>query len=84
MPLSKARMRERKRHNQGDYRIKVGKCSACHRISPINRHHPDYSKPLETIPLCVSCHKKVHLTLKGKQRKGSNPYINPLLRLGVA
>ena len=23
-------------------------------------HHPDYSKPLEVISLCVSCHKTVH------------------------
>lgn len=24
------------------------------------RHHPDYRRPLETLPLCLSCHSHVH------------------------
>lgn len=81
MPLSKARDRERM---QNDYCVRVGQCSACHRIAPIHRHHTDYSKPLETVQVCASCHKKIHLCMSGKQRTTSNPYINPLVRLAKA
>ncbi|MCK5611574.1 hypothetical protein KAR91_57415 [Candidatus Pacearchaeota archaeon] len=24
-------------------------------------HHPDYSKPLEVIPMCIKCHREIHL-----------------------
>lgn len=77
MPLSKKRQAEWMRE-QEFYRVKVGECCACHRIAPINKHHPDYSKPDETLQLCASCHKKVHMILNGTQRKHSNPYKNPL------
>jgi len=47
--------------------IKLGKverpgvCSLCGKASDrIHGHHPDYSKPLEVIWLCESCHKVVH------------------------
>lgn len=80
MPLSKKRDKDR---IQADYRVKVGECSACHRIAPIHRHHIDYSKPLEVIEVCASCHKKIHLCMAMTQRTTSNPYINPLLKLGV-
>ena len=36
-------------------------CSLCGRIDKIQAHHQDYSKPLEVIWLCASCHKKIHL-----------------------
>ena len=74
MPLSKATM-------EFEYRIKTGLCEACNRIAPINRHHPDYSKPGETIILCCSCHKKTHMYLNGTVRTGSRPYINPMINL---
>ncbi|KKK49528.1 hypothetical protein LCGC14_3134130 [marine sediment metagenome] len=36
-------------------------CSNCGRKTKVQGHHPDYSKPLEVLWLCASCHKKVHL-----------------------
>ena len=34
-------------------------CESCG-AEPKHRHHPDYSKPLEVIALCVDCHEAVH------------------------
>ena len=36
------------------------KCSQCGSTSNLIKHHPDYSKPLEVITLCRSCHKLLH------------------------
>lgn len=33
---------------------------------PLQEHHQDYSKPLETFSLCRDCHKQVHRELKGQ------------------
>lgn len=68
---------------QTEYRVKVGKCSACSRIAPIHRHHLDYDTD-DVIRVCASCHKKIHLYMSGKQRTKFNPYINPLLKLTTA
>lgn len=38
---------------------KASNCSACSSTSNIQGHHPDYSKPLEVIWLCISCHRKI-------------------------
>jgi len=35
-------------------------CSKCKRKVKISAHHPDYSRPLEVIWVCSSCHKKLH------------------------
>ena len=66
---------------KSEYKVGIGKCPICNRIGPIHQHHPDYSKPNETIGVCVSCHKKIHLFLKGEQRTTSNPYVNPQPKL---
>ncbi len=35
-------------------------CEVCKENPARYRHHPDYSKPLEVIHVCVECHKKIH------------------------
>lgn len=35
-------------------------CSICKNIQAIHYHHPDYSKPLEVIPVCMKCHLTIH------------------------
>ena len=46
--------------------IKSGKmerpdiCSLCGIDTEVQAHHEDYTKPLEVIWLCRSCHKRVH------------------------
>jgi hypothetical protein len=36
------------------------RCRFCGSTEQIERHHPDYSKPLSIIPLCHSCHVNLH------------------------
>jgi len=36
------------------------KCSQCGATEKLQRHHPDYAKPLEVVTLCMTCHKKLH------------------------
>lgn len=38
-------------------------CSNCSIETKLIAHHNDYSKPLEVIWLCVSCHKRLHSKL---------------------
>lgn len=41
---------------------KPKKCQKCdYEAKRIEGHHMDYSKPLEVLWLCVSCHRKLHL-----------------------
>jgi hypothetical protein len=61
--------------------VKPTKCSACFKKGAITGHHEDYSKPLEVLWFCYSCHRKLHLIKLGKQRVGSNTYKNPLLKV---
>ena len=39
-------------------------CSNCGKISKIEGHHYDYSKPLDVLWLCNPCHRNVHDKLK--------------------
>ncbi len=39
---------------------KPNSCSLCHIAGEVHAHHEDYTKPLEVIWLCRSCHKRVH------------------------
>lgn len=48
--------------NRGEL-IKPNTCQHCKNefpLSEIHGHHPDYSKPLDVLWLCFSCHKKQH------------------------
>jgi formylmethanofuran dehydrogenase subunit E len=40
--------------------IKPKLCEHCKEEKILNGHHPDYSKPLEVVWLCHSCHKLLH------------------------
>ena len=40
--------------------IRPNICEYCKKQRKVMGHHPDYSKPLEVVWLCYSCHKKVH------------------------
>jgi hypothetical protein len=47
-------------------RIKINTniCSVCKKVSnKIERHHFDYSKPLEVVFVCRSCHRLIHSQL---------------------
>ena len=53
--------------------IKSGKlikqpCSICGSVDNINAHHKDYSKPLDVIWYCSTCHKNYHAST-------NNPYL---------
>lgn len=37
-------------------------CEHCGAITVIQAHHADYSKPLDVIWVCESCHQKIHST----------------------
>ena len=35
-------------------------CEKCNTTENLQKHHPDYSKPLEVITLCRKCHIEAH------------------------
>ena len=39
---------------------KKDKCEVCGKISKTDAHHKDYSKPLEVVYVCRSCHFRLH------------------------
>lgn len=54
--------------------VRPGFCSQCNSTGKIEAHHPDYSKPLEVVFLCVKCHMEEHKRLRSQvvkeQQKG--------------
>ncbi len=53
-----------------NYAVKTGKlphistqsCVHCGQEAT-EYHHPDYSRPLDVVPLCRSCHKRIHVSV---------------------
>jgi len=41
------------------------KCEKCGKTRKLEAHHYDYSKPLDVVYLCNSCHQKEHLNIEG-------------------
>ena len=48
-------------------------CLKCGINKDLQRHHPDYSKPLEVIILCRKCHNNIHFV--EEKQKGLNTLI---------
>ena len=40
--------------------IEGKKCESCGTLENIERHHPDYSRPLDVTALCRKCHSVAH------------------------
>jgi hypothetical protein len=55
--------------------LKDKQCQVCGTTKNLNRHHEDYTKPLEVIILCYRCHKKHHRT-KNRQKFGAEVMKN--------
>jgi hypothetical protein len=57
---------KRRAHSKVSNSLRAGKierpseCSSCGDTGKIHGHHDDYSKPLEVIWLCPSCHRERH------------------------
>ncbi len=52
--------------------IKISKgqlCEICKGRKATQRHHEDYSKPLEIMFVCGNCHRSIHILLRDYQRK---------------
>ena len=61
------------------------KCENCGSTASLVRHHPDYSKPLDTVTLCKSCHGKIHrspLSPDSKKRVPRLQVLDEIRRLG--
>lgn len=43
-------------------------CEICRSTENLERHHPDYSKPLEVITLCHQCHMNQHVESNSKPK----------------
>jgi hypothetical protein len=47
------------RHVKAGRLAKPDKCQICGK-SPAQAHHPDYSRPLDVLWLCLACHRNQH------------------------
>lgn len=46
-----------------------GTCSKCGASGKIHGHHPDYSRPLDVVWLCVNCHWAEHRVIRRETRQ---------------
>ena len=67
----------RRAQNTLNNRIKAGKiqrpghCSKCNKECFPDGHHTNYSRPLDVVWLCKSCHKRIHVSIGSKTMSGS-------------
>ncbi len=50
-------------------------CEECGLPTETQGHHPDYSKPLEVIWLCLKCHRNLHKQLKLEKSVGGTKCV---------
>ena len=62
---------KRRARQQAQNAVDLGPCKKCG-AQATDRHHPDYTKPLEVILLCRECHMKEHVDfLKEEGARGA-------------
>lgn len=44
--------------------IRPNQCSSCGKSCVPEGHHPDYSKRLEVIWVCIECHREIHRAMR--------------------
>lgn len=60
----------RKAHSIVNYALRSGQikkaehCLNCGAGEGLEAHHPDYSRPLDVVWLCVPCHRQTHAMIK--------------------
>lgn len=67
-------------HSKVNYALRKGllnklPCEICGE-KQVHAHHEDYSKPLEVVWLCKSCHKSLHITKSGETPRLPEYYLN--------
>ena len=73
----KIKARQRIYYHRRAGNIILGSCECCEAREGITAHHPDYTKPLEVVWLCVDCHKELHR----KEREQSGKQFRKLSQL---
>lgn len=71
-----ARIAVSKAIKRGDL-IRPKYCADCGMKSQVQGHHGDYSKPLEVVWLCDSCHDKTHKLIEEAEAKRPLPEAKP-------
>lgn len=73
----------------GRHKIEViNICQCCEqRFKKVDRHHPDYDRPLFVIPLCRGCHVSLHVSIKSclvySDKNPSYQEIDTYLEYGI-
>jgi hypothetical protein len=44
----------------------AGECQLCGEGGPLRLYIPDYSKPLDVVPVCVTCRSMMQAVLEGR------------------
>lgn len=72
----KASSKHRKEHHykesarqKAKYYLPAGICAICDTTEDVQRHHPDYDKPLYVIYLCRRHHRRLHRKLAKSSRR---------------
>jgi len=61
--------------------VKLNHCESCGESGQLDGHHEDYSKPLEVLWLCRTCHAKTHNERKTERGKiGKEQFFHNLRR----
>jgi hypothetical protein len=80
-PLKREAHNTINRELKGKRITKPDHCSACGDDHRVEGHHDDYTKPLDVIWLCTSCHRKRHKELKAA---GRDPELTAIQKDEVA